>query len=163
MITGVTSLAILAAWWPRERPLFVSNNTPSMIRGIYLVTDLEDAPASGQTVVVRIPSSWKAAIKKTGLITDTSQFILKKVVAVPGQTVEVSNGRYFVDGEPVADIEAESVAMFGVSPGERLERERYAVATGYKRGVDSRYFGPVALTDIIGQATLIIPFKGGAQ
>ena len=91
-----------------------------------------------------------------GLRTPQSEFI-KRVVAVGGQTVMISDGVVFVDGLPVDEPY--------LAPGSRLpdfaqvtvpQGEVFVMGDNRSNSTDSRSFGPIPEGDIVGRAFVII-------
>jgi len=80
---------------------------------------------------------------------------VKRVIALPGDTVQVLNGRVYVRGRPVEEPYLQpgcETGAWGTWSGMRvLEAERYFVL-GDNRGesLDSRMFGPVRREWIVG-------------
>ncbi len=101
-------------------------------------------PDPGDVVVFRTPESMQPS--------ETAELI-KRVVAVGGQTVEAENGRLVVDGLPVTEdylppnVYTRDFGPLQVPAG-------YVFVMGDNRGSsqDSRVFGPVAEGEIVGRA-----------
>ncbi len=119
-------------------------------------------PARGDVVVLESP--------ETGIV------LLKRVVAGPGDTIAVENGRLLLDGKPIAveGKEGAEVEELGHGHGVRLDdgggpdfgpvkvpEGRYLVL-GDNRGNsrDGRYFGFVKREAILGRAVGILARKG---
>lgn len=81
-----------------------------------------------------------------------SEMLIKRVVGLPGETIEVSNGRVLVDGEPLE--EAWTVRSGGGSYGPHTVPPLHVFVLGDNRGAsnDSRSFGPVPIEHIVGHA-----------
>jgi len=82
--------------------------------------------------------------------------LLKRVVAVPGDVVEVSGGRVFINGEALDESRHALAMERGGGPPwgpRKLEPDEYLVL-GDHRGdsMDGRYFGPVKREAIFGRA-----------
>jgi len=79
---------------------------------------------------------------------------IKRVIGLPGETIEISNGVVYVDGrlldEPYAARSSRSY------PALRLGADEYFVM-GDNRGnsTDSRDFGPIRPDDIVGRAWIV--------
>jgi signal peptidase I len=118
---------------------------PNLYRGYRVMTEKVSyhlhAPRRGDVVVVERP--------------DGEESLIKRVVALPGETVEVCGGHTLVDGQP---IEEPWVTHFGgraypptiIPPG-------HVFVLGDNRAVshDSRAIGPVSVESIRGHAWLI--------
>lgn len=108
-------------------------------------------------------------------------YLIKRLLGLPGERVEVKDHRTFVDGVAVEDPGAGAASWLrlpgpeapGASPVPasfgpmRLGRDEY-LALGDQRGIslDSRSFGPVPRRDLVGRAFLIywsIPLGPAAE
>ncbi len=81
-----------------------------------------------------------------------SEMLIKRVVGLPGETVEVRNGRVYVNG---ALLEEEwTVKQSGGNYGPQTVPPLHVFVLGDNRSAsnDSRSFGPVAIEDIVGHA-----------
>jgi signal peptidase I len=98
-------------------------------------------PQRGDIVVLRLPQN-------------TTELLIKRVVALPGETVEVHSGRVWVDGQPL-DEPYLTQPTLGEMPALTVPDESVFVL-GDNRGFsnDSRAFGPVPMELIMGHAWL---------
>ena len=85
---------------------------------------------------------------------DHSKSFIKRVVGLPGETVEIRQGRVYVNGklvpEPYVPPQYEDLTDFGPV---RVPRESYFVMGDHRvSSNDSRVFGPVASRYIYGRA-----------
>lgn len=148
------------------------NTTPSVQTGLYLrvpewmasgepqVGDLVMAcPPDGEAVVVALEREYLQPSQtcEAGIVP-----VLKRVVAVGGQTVEVREDGLFVDGQRVADppLTADSqgrplVPLYGSWP---LGEGAVWLGSEIPNGYDSRYFGPFARDLREGRARLLASF-----
>ncbi|MHB0856611.1 MAG: signal peptidase I [Anaerolineae bacterium] len=80
--------------------------------------------------------------------------LIKRVIGLPGDTVEIHDGRVYLNGEHLAEPYL-SQGTGGVMPA-RLVPDDHVFVLGDNRGSsnDSRAFGMVAFSDIIGRAWL---------
>ena len=96
-------------------------------------------PQPGNIVVLRRPDH-------------AGEPLIKRVVAVPGQTVQIKEGRVFVDGklydEPYLDQETWGTAPLQLVPEEHI----FVLGDNRRASNDSRVFGMVPYDDIIGRA-----------
>jgi len=88
--------------------------------------------------------------------------MLKRIVALPNETIDIKEGRVFIDGCPLdesAYIEADMVA--GDADSYTVpENAVYVLGDDRDEGYDSRIIGAVAYRDIRGIARLrILPFE----
>lgn len=92
-ITLISLLIILPVRYFVAQPFFVrgASMDPSLQNGDYLIVDeisyrLRD-PQRGDVVVFRVPR-------------DNSQFLIKRIIGLPGETVEIRDGGVFVRKSP---------------------------------------------------------------
>lgn len=118
---------------------------PNLYRGYRLMTEKVSyrlhPPQRGDVVVVDRPGD--------------QQSLVKRVVAVAGEVVEVRRGHTLIDGQP---IEEPWVTNFG-GPGypPTLVPEGHVFILGDNRGLshDSRAIGPVPVDSIVGHVWLV--------
>lgn len=106
------------------------------------------SPARGDIVVFRYPN-------------DPKQYFIKRVIGLPGETVEVSGGRVtiFNDQNPNGMLLPEDAYLdqsyTAPTQGVTLKSDEYFVLGDNRLvSLDSRYFGPVKVDAIIGRAWL---------
>ena len=84
--------------------------------------------------------------------------LIKRVVGLPGERLELRLGKVFVDGEPLDEPYVERAACkpgyprtcsFG--PLEIPEDHYFMMGDNRTHSVDSRFFGPVPKQDVIGE------------
>ncbi len=102
---------------------------------------LMGGPHRGDVVVLRLEGA--------------HDMLIKRVVALPGETVAVQGGQVFVDGMPLT--ESWAVRQGGPDYPPTLVPEGHVFVMGDNRSHsnDSRSFGPVPLKNIIGHAVFI--------
>jgi signal peptidase I len=83
---------------------------------------------------------------------------LKRVVAVGGSTVEIRQGLLYVDGvrqnEPYLQV-AQAAARISLQPMQVPANSYFVMADNREHSEDSRSYGPIARTSIIGKQWLI--------
>ena len=84
---------------------------------------------------------------------------IKRVIALPGETIMLKNSTYYVNGEPLPEpYIADGVYTSGgsfLTEGEEitlLEDEYFLSGDNRPHSSDSREFGPIPLSDFIGRA-----------
>lgn len=107
------------------------------------------APIRGEIVILRDPSA-------PGYV--SPDYLVKRVVGLPGDTVEVRGHKLYINGEleeePYTDTEIQDADF----PAVMVEEGRYFVMGDNRHAgssKDSRYFGTVAEEDIVGTASWI--------
>ena len=87
-------------------------------------------------------------------IEGSEQDLIKRVVAVPGDTVAVQNGVLFVNGQPQEEPYVNDAFPDGSFFGPTTVPEDSVFVMGDNRGNsrDSRFFGPVSISNVEGEA-----------
>jgi signal peptidase I len=103
-----------------------------------------------------IRSFFRNLAESIGLSTHKSEFI-KRVIALPGETVEVRDGSVFVDGTVLREHYLDP-ARSGGDFGPQVVPPDHIFVMGDNRGAsqDSRVFGPVPIDDVVGRAFSVI-------
>lgn len=91
-----------------------------------------------------------------GLSTPRSEFI-KRVVGLPGETIEISGGRVLVDGVALDEPYLKPGAgMPDFGPMVIPEGHVFVMGDNRSASQDSRFFGPIPEEDIVGRAFVVI-------
>jgi signal peptidase I len=95
-------------------------------------------PRRGDIVVIALP--------------EPSEMLIKRVVGLPGESIEVRSGQVYIDGKPLD--EPWTVNPGGGSYGPHTIPPLHVFVMGDNRGAsnDSRNFGPVAIEHVVGHA-----------
>ena len=98
-----------------------------------------DGPDRGDVVVIHVR-------------TQGDELLIKRVIGLPGDVVEIRDGRVFVNSEPLAEpyLAAKTAGIYGPTTVPPL----HIFVLGDNRGSsnDSRSFGTISLKDVIGRA-----------
>ena len=134
------------------QPYIVSGNSmyPTFKNGEYLVVDQLTyrfaEPQHGDVIVFRFPNN-------------PSQFFIKRIIGIPGETVRIENGKLFIArGEDEARVEipvAEPYAGPGSFDSKTLalgDNEYFVMGDNRGASLDSRSWGPLSRDLIRGRA-----------
>jgi signal peptidase I len=98
-----------------------------------------NGPARGDVVVISLPSQG-------------GELLIKRVIGLPGDTVEIPDGQGFVNQQPLAEpyLSGETTGIYGpvVVPPLQI----FVLGDNRNFSNDSRNFGPVPLEHVIGHA-----------
>jgi signal peptidase I len=114
-------------------------------------------PARGDVVVLDPPD-------ETATSDEFAAVLLKRVVALPGEVVEVRGGRVFIDDRALDDHWASFAFGGGSDFGPSRVPEGKVLLLGDNRGNsrDGRSFGFVDIRTILGRATYVVARDGHA-
>lgn len=128
--------------------------TPVRVEGDSMLPALQDGDrvlaTRGYTTPVRGDVVRVEDIGRSGKV---DARVIKRVVAVAGDTVEIDSGRALVNGESIDDAEERILSEGDVSLAEVVVPDRHVYVLGDNRPVslDSRFFGPVPLEAVTGK------------
>jgi len=119
---------------------------PNLHEGEYVIVDkvsyLFRPPARGEVVVL------KQRIGQPDLI--------KRVIGLPGETLQVSNGKVQIDGQPLDEPYMKDLVInqdtqpVSIPPG-----RVFVMGDNRNNSEDSRRFGPISFDEIVGRAWII--------
>jgi signal peptidase I len=151
-IAVISAAIIIPIRYFLVQPFYVKGASmePNFYDHEYLIIDeisyRFDEPARGEIVVFRYPK-------------DPSEFFIKRIIGLPSETVEVSEGRVIIynDEHPngLALDESAYLVEGTVTPGRKKitlgADEYFVLGDNRKASSDSRVWGPVPDEDIIGR------------
>ena len=87
------------------------------------------------------------------LVDESDELLIKRVIGLPGETVEVRDGRVYINGERLE----EPFLTEKMRPGRNITvtvppLHIYVLGDNRNHSNDSRSFGPIALDNVIGRA-----------
>jgi signal peptidase I len=99
---------------------------------------LVHGPRRGDIVVIDLP--------------EQTDMLIKRVVGLPGETIEVRDGKVYIDGEQLD--ESWAIRPGGANYGPEAVPPLHVFVMGDNRGAsnDSRNFGPVTIESVVGHA-----------
>ncbi len=122
-------------------------------------------PERGDIVVLKPPNwqplrpeqriiAWFCTVLPLHCATDIPDPLIKRVVALPGETIEIRDGNVYINGQLLNETYLEQATYGSMSP--RVISPGHVFVMGDNRSAsnDSRSFGEVALSNIIGRAWL---------
>lgn len=98
------------------------------------------APQRNDIVVIRLP--------------DMEDLLVKRVVALPGESVEIRGGIVYVNGRAVAEPFPHDMTPYDMAPIVLAPLSYFVLGDNRSNSNDSRSFGPVTLDEILGRVWL---------
>lgn len=92
------------------------------------------------------------------VIDDGSEYLIKRVIALPGETLEYKDNKLYINNKLLKDKHANGKTEdFKI----KLKNNQYFVmGDNRENSLDSRYFGPFTSKDIVGKTSFtIFPFN----
>ena len=135
------------------QPFFVRGESmnPNFESGDYLIVDEITyrfrPPQRGEVIVFKYPQN-------------PSQRFIKRIIGLPGETVEIKDGKVIIDRQGISQVLDESEYLL---PGSSTlgniritlgENEYFVLGDNRDFSFDSRKFGPLAKDEIIGRVIL---------
>jgi signal peptidase I len=105
------------------------------------------SPNRGDVVVFRPPNN-------------AGVFYIKRVIGLPGETIEVKEGNVFVNNELIKEtyLTIDTPGIFG--PRKLLKGEYFVMGDHRNNSLDSREFGPITFSEMSGKAVFVFwPIK----
>lgn len=98
------------------------------------------APQRNDIVVIRLP--------------DMEELLVKRIVALPGELVEIRGGVIYVNGEAVTEPFPHDMTPYDMPPIVLGPLSYFVLGDNRSNSNDSRAFGPVTLDEILGRVWL---------
>jgi signal peptidase I len=122
-------------------------------RAQIVVFDPDNGPETEESLPAKVARNVLEAI---GLATPESDLI-KRVIGLPGETVEIKNNRVLIDGAPIDEpYLPEGVKMRRFGPVTVPPGEFFVMGDNRNASQDSRFIGTIPEEDIIGRAFVIM-------
>ena len=141
LITLIVNTFVARAWvvdGPSMQPNLYYGQRVMMEKVTY---HLFHGPRRGDVVVVNLPGS--------------PEPLIKRVVALPGETIEIQSGRVYIDGEPIEEPWVKYNATHDFAPTTVPPLHVFIIGDNRPNSRDSRTFGPVHMDQIEGRALFI--------
>jgi signal peptidase I len=124
-------------------------------------------PQRGDVVVFRDPREGdleesipeaviRSVLEAVGIRTRGHDDLIKRVIGLPGETIEVVDNQVVVDGVPLDEPYLPEVFMPDEPPITLASDEVFVMGDNRNASFDSRRFGPIPLEDLIGEAFVTI-------
>lgn len=138
-----------------------------LLRLFIFDTLLVDGPSmqptlhTGERVLVQKVSNYFGLPKRNQVIVchfeGRSEYFIKRVIGLPGETISIQNGEVYIDGEKLsADTHANGVRPRDMAPVTIPEDSVFVMGDNRGNSSDSCEYGPVSHDLIMGQAVFVI-------
>lgn len=99
----------------------------------------------------------RSTLEALGIRTSANDDLIKRIVGLGGETVEVSDNRVLIDGVPLDEPYLQTgVAMGDFGPRTLAPDELFMMGDNRNESSDGRVFGPIPADDVIGKAVFRI-------
>ncbi len=125
----------------------ISNYTHSIERGDILVF----YPPKDEPIDEQDPDFFKGSMRWLGLTGEDAY--IKRVVGLPGETISVSNGKVFIDGEPLDENYIKEPPSYQMAPLQIPTGNVFMMGDNRNNSADSHVWGPLPIKNVIGHAS----------
>ena len=89
-----------------------------------------------------------------------NKLLLKRIIGLPGETIEIREGTVYIDGEPIAETYLTRVDDQSMDPITLAKDEIFVMGDNRPVSRDSRAVGPLTLDEIYGRVLFVaFPFN----
>ena len=155
LVIGLSLFLVVYLFFMQPHQVSGQSMVPNFKDGDYVLTDKVSyrmgEPQRGEVIVLHAPEAAKCP-------ENTGCDFIKRVIALPGETVEVKNDSIIVNGVALKEdyIPEEFTTMAGAYTKDRvitLGSDEYFVSGDNRPySADSRAWGPITRDDIVGKA-----------
>lgn len=120
---------------------------PNLHHGEYLIVD---------KISYRIPFDWRSPERGDVIVfeapTQPGKDFVKRVIGLPGETVEIKQGQVFINGQPLVEPYGARKDHFSMGPRTIPEGEYFVMGDNRGNSNDSRNWGTLSFDKVVGRA-----------
>lgn len=114
-----------------------------------------------QDVVLLNIMAYKLTLPKRGDIVvfklpDRNEFLIKRVIGLPGEIILIANGQVFINGIPLEEPYIYSSSITDLGPFRIPQGKYFVMGDSRHNSEDSRIWGPIDLRNILGRADFVV-------
>lgn len=98
----------------------------------------------------------RSVLEAVGIRTRGHDDLIKRVVGLPGETVQIQDGRLLVDGVAISEDYTDHSLLGDAGPFEVDDKSVFVMGDNRDESFDSRRFGPIPMEHLVGRAFVII-------
>ncbi|WP_432205484.1 S26 family signal peptidase (plasmid) [Cetobacterium somerae] len=139
---------------------FVLNLSPSMEKGLYFLRDVDELK-KGDVVVLNIPLNVKETLYSRGYLPKNIKTLLKEIVAVEGDIIDIAHKKLYINGElkgDIAEVDPRGRKLVSFAKNGALKKDEVFLLGRGENSFDSRYFGTIEKSEILKKTILIKEF-----
>lgn len=162
---GIISILLLSYFFLKElsNRYFVVNLSPSMEKGVYLLKEIDELK-KGDVVLLNIPLNVRETLYSRGYLPKNIKTLLKEIVAIEGDKIEVVHNKLYINGEfkgEIATLDLKGRELISFLKDGTLKNDEVFLLGRGENSYDSRYFGAVKKEEILKKTILIKEFADG--
>lgn len=157
---------LLQPFWIPSESMLPTIQVDDRVMVNKLAYDLGE-PQRGDIVVFRDPREpeieesipeavIRSVLEAVGIRTRGRDDLIKRVIGLPGETVELAGGEVLIDGQPIDEPYLSALYPSDEGPFEVGPDQVFVMGDNRNASFDSRRFGPVDYENLVGEAFLII-------
>ena len=99
----------------------------------------------------------RATLEALGIRTSANDDLIKRIIALGGETIEIRDNQIFIDGQVLDEpYLRDGVVMTDFGPRRLAADELFVMGDNRNESSDGRVFGPIPAEDVIGEAVIRI-------